>query len=191
MGTSKYFSTFRTGREIAGFVDTLKNQREDEESSISDNIPTSMDLRGNTTRNIMTSMELRGNTKYNNASTFGCNPHIAGEGALRSKIFLFQGFLRKWWVNRSEIWKGIEFTKSEELLSSHTTVDCTKGRVSKCKLYFLIPHNELDYILDKYNQDTETLAQYKPQSENLEELSLYHVWLIRSTTTRLFGNADS
>ena len=40
----------------------MKNQRDDEDASISDNIPISMDPRGNTTRNIMTSLDLRGNT---------------------------------------------------------------------------------------------------------------------------------
>ena len=47
MGASKDFSNFRIGREIAGFVDTFKNPGEGEGSSISDNITTSMDLRGN------------------------------------------------------------------------------------------------------------------------------------------------
>ena len=75
MDESTYFSNFRTGREIAGFVDTLKNQREGEDSSISDNITTSMDLRGEC---------------YKNASTVGCNPCIAEEGALQSEIFVFK-----------------------------------------------------------------------------------------------------
>ena len=50
MDTSKDFSNFQTGREIAGFIDTLKNPSEGEDSSISDNIATSMELRGNATR---------------------------------------------------------------------------------------------------------------------------------------------
>ena len=61
MDTSKDFSNFQTGREIAGFIDTLKNPSEGEDSSISDNIATSMELRGNATR-----MQVR----------FGCNPDI-------------------------------------------------------------------------------------------------------------------
>ena len=50
MGASKDISNFRTGREIAEFVDTLKNPRESEDSSILDNTTTSMGLRGNTIR---------------------------------------------------------------------------------------------------------------------------------------------
>ena len=91
MGASKDFSNSRIGRDIAGFVDTLKNPREGEDSSISDS----------------NGIYVSEWEYYKNASTFGCNPHIAEEGALRHKIFLFQDSLRKSLENGSEIWKGI------------------------------------------------------------------------------------
>ena len=74
MGASKDFSNFRTGREIAGFVDTLKNLREGEDSSISDS----------------NGIYVSEWEYYKNASTFGCNPHIAEEGALRHKNSYFK-----------------------------------------------------------------------------------------------------
>ena len=39
--------------------------------------------------------------------------------------------------------------------------------------------------------DNGTLSQCKSQSENLEELSIYHVRLIKRTTTRTSGIGDS